>query len=188
MDYPRADRGEIFKLAVLTHDEDLREYAELWLKSELDEEEISKLEALYTKAESTSLLNFAITEIDRILGEKVGLVDPDSIRDQQAWLREHLDQVPLEETDLLATQRFLYEVGFYQGPLDGVWGSRSRYAATQYRMKVQQLLHQRGLYQGNIDGEFGNLSVTAVQEFQNSHRIRDDGVPLRKTFELLSNE
>jgi Putative peptidoglycan binding domain len=169
----------------------LSQYCQLWLRSEMTEAEADQMEAIYTEAESDPLLNFLITEFDRILGERVGLLSKQSIvsyKDQQAWIREHLEQVPLEQDFLIATQRFLKDVGFYKGPLDGVWGSRSRKASIKYRKEVQRLLHRQGLYDGEIDGKLGNLSVTAVQQFQKSHNLKDDGVPGRQTFAVLRAE
>jgi|GEM_PF-5415978 len=188
MECPQESLEEIFKLIFLIHADILLQYTQLWLKSELDEAEIEKLDALYTKAETEPLLHFIITIYDRILGERVGLINTESIeiyKDQQAWLREHLEQVLLEQDDLIAAQTFLQEVGFYKGPLDGVWGTRARTAATQYRMEVQHLLQQKGLYCGDIDGEMGNQSVIAVQEFQKSHNLKHDGVPRQLTFSAL---
>jgi Putative peptidoglycan binding domain len=179
---------EIFKLAFLVHADDLILYGQLWLKSELNESESDQMAALYTKSETDSLLDFVITLYDHILSERVGLTSTESVKsyeDQQAWLREHLGQVLLEQSQSNSTQEFLKEVGFYQGPLDGVWGQRSRAAALKYRKKVQRLLQQRGLYGGEIDGELGNQSVIAVQEFQKSHNLKKDGVPSPKTFSEL---
>jgi hypothetical protein len=179
---------EIFRLLLLIYGDRLIQYTQLWLKSELSDAEAEQLDALYTEAETDSLLSFAITVYDRILGEQTGLIDPQAIKsykDQQAWLREHLEQVLLEQDDFINAQEFLQEAGFYKGPLDGVWGIRSRTAVTEYRREVQQLLHQKGLYSGNIDGEMGQQSVLAVQAFQKSQNLKRDGVAREQTFYRL---
>ena len=191
MENPLEDPLDLILKASQLYADWLAQYCQLWLRSELTEAEVEWMEAIYTKAERDPLLNFLITEFDRILGERVGLLNEQSIeayKNQQAWIREHLEQVPFEQDFLVATQRFLKEVGFYNGPLDGVWGKRSRKAAMKYRKKVQRLLQQKGLYAGGIDGELGNLSVSAVQQFQVSHNLKNDGVPGRQTFAVLQNE
>lgn len=140
----------------------LTRYCELWLCDELGDKEADEMEAIYTKAESDPLLDFLITSFDHILSERLGLFEKEflqSYKNQQAWLREHLEQVPLEQDSLIATQTFLKKAGFYKGTVDGVWGSCSRAAITAYRMTVQRLLRQKGLYNGNIEGEIGRAHV-----------------------------
>jgi Putative peptidoglycan binding domain len=166
----------------------LSRYGELCLRGELNEEEIQEMESIYTNAESAPLLNFLVTEFDRILGQRIGLLNKGCItsyKNQQAWLREHLEQIPIEQSTLISTQKHLQEEGFYKGPLDGVWGNRSRKAAIKYRKKVQEVLKNKGFYDGSIDGELGNASVVAVQEFQKSQDLSNDGVPGKLTYSAL---
>jgi peptidoglycan hydrolase-like protein with peptidoglycan-binding domain len=190
MECPAEDLIGVLLQASQLYTDILTEYCRLWLRSELTDEEADRMEAIYTKAASDPLLDFFTTEFDRILSERVGLLDDQSIqsyKNQQAWLREHLEQVPFEQESLVATQKFLKEAGFYEGPVDGVWGDRARKAATKYRKEVQKLLQQKGLYDGVIDGELGNRSVSAVQAFQKSHNLKHDGVPGRQTFCALQD-
>lgn len=190
MSCPEGDVVEVLLQASRTYADTLTQYCQLWLQSELTDEEADQIAAIYTKAESDPLLDFLITEYDRILGERVGLINEkfvQSYENQQAWLREHLEQVPFEQSHLIATQKFLKVAGFYTGPVDGVWGDRSRQSAMDYRKTVQKLLRQKGLYKGDIDGELGKYSVNAVQAFQSKHNLKKDGVPGEQTFAELQS-
>lgn len=169
----------------------LADYYKLSLRSELSENDVNRLSDIYNNAEQDPLLNFFINEADRILGQRLGLLDEECLndyKDQQAWLREHLEQTLLERNHRIEAQTLLQERGFYVGPIDGVWGDRSVEAVTQYRIKVQELLQEKGLYQGRIDGELGNHSITAVQQFQQLYNLKQDGVPGRQTFSVLQWE
>ncbi|MBE9178971.1 peptidoglycan-binding protein [Oculatella sp. LEGE 06141] len=168
----------------------LKEYRRLALCSELSEDDADCLEAIYTMAEQDSLLNFLINEFDRIWGKRIGLLDEQFVeqyKDQQAWLREHLEQTLFEQESRSETQRLLQDQGFYDGPIDGVWGDRSVAAIRQFREEVQRQLTKQGFYQGAIDGEFGQLSVSAVKEFQKSQQLKDDGIPGWQTFSALQS-
>jgi len=126
----------------IQYEEILITYALFAVQSELIDEEADILEALFTKAESDSVLDFLLSEVDFILGQRLGLLDTESVeqyKDQQAWLREHLDQVPSEKNDVIALQTFLQDMGFYKGPLDGIFGTRCRSAVIEYRQQVQHL-------------------------------------------------
>jgi hypothetical protein len=169
----------------------LKAYCELALCSELDDQNAKKLEAIYTEAQQDPLLNFFITEFDRIWGERMGLLDAHSIQDyqnQQAWLREHLEETLIDQQYRLEIQQLLQEQRLYQGPLDGVWGDRSVTAIKQFRMKVQRRLQEQGFYHGVIDGELGEQFVTAVRRFQKIHHLKDDGVLGRQTVSILQPE
>ena len=190
MMYPAEDFANVLLQACQFYADVLTRYCELWLRDELGDEEADEMASIYTKAESNPLLDFLITSFDEILSERVGLFDEEfiqSYKNQQAWLREHLEQVSLEQDSLIATQTFLKKAGFYKGAVDGVWGSCSRTAITKYRTTVQQLLRKKGLYKGNIDGELGQQSVNAVQTFQSKHNLSKDGVPGEKTFAALQD-
>ncbi len=169
----------------------LKEYCELALCRELNDDSATKLEAIYTEAERDPLLDFFINEFDRIWGERVGLLDVHAIKDyqnQQAWLREHLGETLLDQQYRLEIQKLLREQGFYKGPIDGVWGNRSNRAIKQFRMGVQRRLRDKGLYNGEIDGEFGEQSVNAVMKFQKSHHLKNDGVLGSQTVSALQLE
>ncbi|HEY9623649.1 MAG TPA: peptidoglycan-binding domain-containing protein [Crinalium sp.] len=135
----------------------LAEYQNLALKSELTEDDADRMAAIYTEAEHSPLLNFLINELDYRLGQHLGLLSPDKIKqyeDQQAWLREHLQGMPIDHA---------------------------------YRRKVQQLLQKQNFYDGAIDGVLGKRSVEAVEQFQRAQRLKEDGVPGQLTFAALQS-
>lgn len=191
MEYPLEDLIDVLVHASRRYSSILREYRKLALCSQLTDAAADQLESIYTKAEQDPLLNFFINEFDRIWGKRAGLLDAESIeayKDQQAWLREHLEQTLFEQEFRVETQRLLQEQGFYDGLIDGIWGDRSVKAVKQFRMEVQRLLQAQGFYDGPIDGIWGDRSVTAVKQFQKSQQLKDDGVPDRKTFSALQSE
>lgn len=162
----------------------LNDYCQLALKQEPNEEEADRLAAIYTETETDPVFNFLITVLDQILAERLGLLDADTINkhgDQQAWLREHLEQSLFDQKYRADIQQLLQEHGFYQGPIDGILGQRSCEAFEEFRKSLQQRLQKQGLYGGAIDGELGEQSVRAVRKFQRSRCLKDDGVPGRKT-------
>lgn len=130
-------------------------YCKLAMSNELSDEEVDLLATIYTDAETDRLLNFFINEFDYILGRRLGLLTNEFVenyKNQQAWLREHLEEIPLDQV---------------------------------YRVKIQSLLRDQGFYNGPIDGVLGHRSIAAVQEFQRSHQLKDDGVPGKQTFSAL---
>lgn len=166
----------------------LAEYYRLTLKNELTDEDAERLEAIYTKAEASPLLNFFINELDYIVNQRLGLLNVSSLetyKDQQAWLREHLEQMPLDRQYRKEMQKLLSQEGFYKGPIDGILGKRSTKAIKGYFRKVQELLHERGLYEKEVDGVLGEYSVEAVKQFQRANALKEDGVPGRETFTAL---
>jgi Putative peptidoglycan binding domain len=166
----------------------LAEYYKLTLKGELTDEDAAQLEAIYTKAEASPRLNFLINEIDYIVNQKLGLLDVSSVetyKDQQAWLREHLEQMPLDYKYREEMQKLLSEEGFYKGPIDGILGKRSTEAIDNYNRKVQELLHEYGLFEKDADGVLDEYSIEAVKRFQRGNALKEDGVPGRETFTAL---
>lgn len=166
----------------------LAEYYKLTLKGELTDEEADRLEAIYTNAEASPQLNFLINEIDYIVNERLGLLNVSSVetyKDQQAWLREHLEQMPLDYKHREEMQKLLSEEGFYKGPIDGILGKRSMKAIDKYYKKVQQLLHEYGLFEKDADGVLDEYSIEAVKRFQRGNALKEDGVPGRETFTAL---
>lgn len=135
----------------------LAEYQRLALQSELTEAEADRMAAIYTEAEAFPLLNFLINELDYRLGQHLGLLSDDKLKeyqDQQAWLREHLQGMPFDH---------------------------------EYRRKVQQLLREQKFYDGAIDGVLGERSVAAVEQFQRAQQLKEDGVPGQHTFAALQS-
>jgi hypothetical protein len=176
--------------SVLAYGAKLNGYCQLALKQEPSEEEADRLAAIYTDAENDPLFNFLITELDQILAERLKLLDIKTVQkheDQQAWLREHLEQSLFDRKHRLEIQKLLHEQGFYNGALDGILGQHSYKAFTEFRKALQKGLRKQGLYSGAIDGELGEQSVKAVRKFQRSRRLKEDGVPGRKTFFTLQS-
>lgn len=169
----------------------LTDYKEIALCNELSEEAEGRLEQIYAEAEEQPMLNFLLTELDHILNRQLGLLDSVAIegyKDQQAWLRERLEQAPFEYAHRQQVQKMLAEEGFYEGPIDGVFGNRSTQAMERLNTQVQELLHERGLYTAQIDGVFGRHSIKAVRAFQKSKALEDSGTPNRETFLALQSE
>lgn len=168
----------------------LAEYCKLASQSDLADEEADCLAAIYAQAEQEPLLNFFINEFDYLLGQDLGLLSLNAVenyKNQQAWLREHLEEMPLDQEYRIEIQRFLQERGFYDGPIDGVLGDRSSEAIKRFLMEVQRLLQEQQFYDGPIDGVLGKRSVAAVKQFQQSQQLKDDGVPGKKTFSALQS-
>lgn len=168
----------------------LNDYCRLALKQEISENEADHLAAIYTDAETDPLLDFFITTLSPILAERIGLLDDETMRrhgNQQAWLREHLEQSLFDQRYRLDIQKLLQEQGFYQGPIDGILGQRSCEAFEQFRKSLQEQLKKQGLYNGAIDGELGEQSVTAVMKFQRNQKLKGDGVPGKKTLDVLQS-
>lgn len=169
----------------------LTDYYRLIQQTELTDEDAELLAAIYTKAEASPLLNFIINELDYVVNQRLGLLDDSDIegyKDQQAWLREHLEQMPLDREYRKEMQQLLSEEGFYKGPIDGILGKRSTKAIDSYFRRVQELLHQRGLYEKNVDGVIGEYSIEAVKQFQRAKALKEDGVPGRETFTALAGK
>ncbi len=168
----------------------LNDYCRLALKREPSEDEADRLAAIYTDAETDPLLDFFITTLSQTLAERLGLLNDETTTkhgNQQAWLREHLEQSLFDQRYRLDIQKLLQEQGFYQGPIDGILGQRSCEAFEQFRKSLQEQLKKQGLYSGAIDGELGEQSVTAVMKFQRNQKLKGDGVPGKKTLDVLQS-
>ena len=90
----------------------LADYQKIALSNVLTESESERLEAIYAKAEVHPMLNFLLTEIDQNLNRQLGLLNDDAVKaykDQQAWLREHLEQMPFDYEHRQDVQRLLAE-------------------------------------------------------------------------------
>lgn len=169
----------------------LSDYQEIALTHELTDADSVRLEAIYAEAESHPMLNFLMTEIDQNLNRQLGLLDDGDIeayKDQQAWLREHLEQMPFDYEYRQDFQRLLAEEGFYKGPIDGVLGPRSAKAMKRMNIRIQELLSQKGFYDKDIDGLISEFSVEAIKAFQKSRDLQDSGIPDRETLTALKSE
>lgn len=189
MEYPVDELNDAVSRACQADAGRLAEYYKLTLKDELTDVDAARLERIYTEAEASPLLNFLINELDYIVNQRLGLLNASSVetyKDQQAWLREHLEQMPLDRESRKEMQQLLSKEGFYKGPIDCVLGKRSTEAIGLYFRKVQELLHKRGLYEKDVDGVLGEYSIKAVKQFQRAEALKEDGVPGKETFTALS--
>lgn len=57
----------------------LTEYCQLSSEAELSDEDADRLASIYDEAESDILLGFLINEFDRIINQRLGLLDLDEI-------------------------------------------------------------------------------------------------------------
>lgn len=169
----------------------LTDYQRIVLTNELTDQHSERLEDIYAEAERHPMLNFLLTEIDHKLNTQLGLLSDEAVetyRDQQSWLREHLEQIPFGYQHRHNVQRLLAEEGFYEGPIDGVFGPRSTQAIRRMNTRIQQLLSKKGFYHKDIDGLIGKFSVDAIKEFQKSRDLTDNGIPNRETLTALKSE
>jgi len=169
----------------------LADYQELALRNELSDAATDRLDQIYAEAEKHPMLSFLLTEMDYGINKRLGLLSDKAIRDykdQQAWLRERLEQTPFEHDHHQEIQRMLADEGFYEGPIDGVLGSRSTDAIKKMTTQLQERLSARGFYDKDIDGEFGKFSSEAVRAFQQSKSLKDSGVPNKETLIALRTE
>lgn len=188
MESAREDLIEALAKACQVNADALADYSKLATSSELTDEAAEQLAAIYTAAENDPCLNFLINELDYILNSRLGLLTEaaaSEYKDQQAFLLEHLEEMPFDFVHRKEMQQLLLEVGFYDGPIDGVFGKRSKEAVEAFHREVQQMLAERGFYQRPVDGVFGEYSVAAIKQFQKSKALKDDGVPGRKTYKEL---
>jgi hypothetical protein len=164
------------------------EYYRLATYHELSDEDTDRLVAIYEQAEADPLLSFLINELDSILNQRLGLLDPkhqSSYEDQLAWLREHLQEIPYESESRKKMQTLLQELKYYSGPIDGVWGKRSEKAIHKLHQQAQLRLREEGFYHNKIDGNFAEKSITAVKRFQEARNLKADGVLGLETLEFL---
>lgn len=155
------------------------EYYRLATCNELSDEDTDRLVAIYEQAEADSLLSFLINELDSILNQRLGLLDlthQESYEDQLACLREHLQELPYEAEPRKKMQTLLQELKYYAGPIDGVWGTRSKEAIHRLCQQAQRRLQEEGFYHNKIDGDFAEKSTIAVKRFQEARNLKADGV------------
>ena len=168
----------------------LADYQEIALSNNLTDRDSERLEKIYEEAETHPMLNFLLTEIDQNLNRQLGLLSAtvvETYKDQQAWLREHLEQMPFDYEHRQHIQRLLAEEGLYKGPIDGVLGPRSNKAMKRMNTRIQKLLSEKGFYDKDIDGLIGKFSVEAIKAFQKSRDLEDSGVPNRETLTALKS-
>ncbi|MGD1930972.1 MAG: peptidoglycan-binding protein [Leptolyngbyaceae cyanobacterium] len=184
MEYPSSNTSASLTAASQQHKEKLAEYYRLSLCGELSDEDAERLEWIYKEAESDPCLNFFIEEIDYLINHRLDLLNANhhlEYENQKSWLREHLQEVPLDEDDRKEMQKLLREFNYYKGPIDGVIGVRSTEAIQKFHHDAQRTLAEKGFYHQEIDGIFGMSSVAAVKQFQKTEKLKEDGVLGRET-------
>ncbi|NEQ97254.1 MAG: peptidoglycan-binding protein [Cyanothece sp. SIO2G6] len=164
---PEAEQPLIIAKAALNPNEDLlsatrkhtelvKDYVRLASQPTLSDDDIEEMDRILEIAESDSTLSFLIGEADYLVGQRMGLFnpdDPDAFADEQAWLREHLET--------------------------------SRNFSPAYTQEFQRLLQEKGLYTGEVDGILGEQTAAAILRFQKQHNLLIDGVPGMQTFTAL---
>lgn len=120
----------------------------------LSDAEADRLADILKLAETDGLLDFWIHEVDHLLAHELKLTDAQNLQrleDQQAQLLERLECDPESSTlkELLREvgqrlrvgskelQQHLCNRGFDPGPVDGVFGPRTRAALTQFQEAKQ---------------------------------------------------
>lgn len=184
MEYPSSNTSACLTAASQQRKGKLAEYYRLSLRGELSDEEAERLEQIYEEAEADPCLDFLIEEIDYFINRRLGLLSENQHQEyenQKSWLREHLQEVPLDETARKEMQTLLREFNYYKGPIDGVIGIRSKEAIQKFHLDAQRALADKGFYKHEIDGIFGMDSVTAVKQFQKTEKLKADGVLGRET-------
>lgn len=114
-----------------TYKDILHEYYKLSVSVSLSDQQAERMEEILQKAEEEEILNFLLTEVDYILNEKFGLFSNENIeqyKNQQAYLREYLEQAPKVLDTCRELQKELRARGFYCGPIDGIFGEVSQMA------------------------------------------------------------
>lgn len=188
MEYPSSDTSACLTAASQQYKEKLTEYYRLSLCRELSDEEAERLAWIYEEAESDSYLSFLIEEIDYFINRRLDLLGASMNREyenQKAWLREHLQEVPVDEDSRKDMQRLLRGFKYYKGPIDGVIGVRSMEAIQKFHEDAQRTLSEKGFYHQEIDGIFGMGLVAAVKQFQKTLKLKEDGVLGKETSEKL---
>ncbi len=106
------------------------------LSPDPSDDDAARLDEILSQAETDGMLSFLIGEVDHLLGARMNLLTPEAICEyklQQARLSEHLAVSPLDPDFQRMLQLRLREIGFYQGPIDGVLGERSREAVRKFQ-------------------------------------------------------
>lgn len=191
-------------------------YYRLASRPELTDEDVQQMDEVLEKAESDSVLNFLIGEMDYLLAKRLSLLSEEALEheNQQAWLREYLGTPPASyPTEYRQeVQTLLKEKGYYEGKIDGVLGEETRSAiqafqkasrltvdgipglqtyvslATNinYHERIQQLLAKKGFYDGEIDGMLGARTIAAILKAQGNQGLKADAMPGPRTYLALT--
>jgi murein L,D-transpeptidase YcbB/YkuD len=147
----------------------VREYCSLAVKKNLCDDDEVRMNAILELAETDGLLDFWLNEADHFLAHELGLTNRESIcrfENQQAHLREHLDNGKTEDTCLMLIEEI-----------------ESRLKT--YVQEVQQSLRKKGFNPGPIDGILGIRTETALKTFQSAHQLTPNGIADQHTLEIL---
>jgi murein L,D-transpeptidase YcbB/YkuD len=119
-----------------SYEQVLRNYHRLISSVELSDKDAERMDKILEQAESDEVLNFLLGEVNYILGQRFGLFDNLNInvyKNQQAYLREHLEHIPNVLDLHRELQKELRKRGFYSGPIDGIFGQDSRMAVKSFQ-------------------------------------------------------
>lgn len=139
----------------------LHEYCELAAIPELSEKDSERLSQILEEACDDRALGFLLNELDYFIAKKLELLNEDSVadyKDQQAFLREHLNREANSEDN------------------------------PNYAKSLQQKLQSLNYYTGPIDGVLGNRTKLSLQQFQTSKQLVADGIPSPPIYKLLDKE
>lgn len=155
---------------------------------EPSQEESNQLLSIYKEAETDALLDLLLEIADDRINCELGLLDnkfKEIYDNQQAWLGEYIREIPFDSEHRKELQQILQEMQYYHGPIDGVLGKRSEEALKKLYEEVQNSLARKGFYYEKADGIIDEKSVAAVQRFQQSEKIKDDGALGKETLQKL---
>ena len=139
----------------------LHEYCELAAIPELSEADSDRLSQILEQACSDRALGFLLNELDFFIAKKLELLNQESVsnyKDQQAFLREHLNQEENSECN------------------------------PKYAKSLQQKLKSLNYYSGPIDGVLGSRTTDSLKQFQTSKQLEADGIPRPQINEILERE
>lgn len=147
----------------------VREYCSLAVKEDLCEDDETRMREILELAEADGLLDFWLNEADHFLAHELDLTNRESIcrfENQQAHLREHLDNGKTEDACLVLLDEIEYRL-------------------KTYVREVQQTLREKGFNPGPIDGILGVKTEAALKTFQSANRITPSGIADQHTLEIL---
>lgn len=140
-----------------------------------------------------------------------------SVKEFQAWLNDNYGddikecgdcgKAKLSEDNIFGAKTLAGAVVAYQAECneqfkaslskDGRFGTKSKAYGTKALVKkgsegafvyiVQGMLHCKGFYDGGLDGDAGSITDTAIENYQNSVGLDDDGKCGKDTYYKLMN-
>lgn len=125
------------------------EYCSLAVKLSLDAEQHQRLDEILQQAESVPMLGLLLDEADHLIAHELGMIDENSILQEQEKLKKAYEDVKMEHLLQRIQNRKQEDVSHF---LD--------------TFTLQAQLRERGLYKGVIDGVFGPMTEEALMRSQ----------------------